>query len=84
MTQSVVTVPRWDRNAQPQSHSCWLGSGKSALILILTIFGVLVCTGGAQVDPNAGILPFSTHVGGQYDMIDPATGNILLTIPIIN
>ena len=36
----------------------------------------------AQSDPAAGILPFSTHAGGQFDSIDLATGNIMLNIPV--
>jgi hypothetical protein len=36
----------------------------------------------AQTDPAAGIPPFSTQVGGTYDLVNPATGNILLTIPV--
>lgn len=38
----------------------------------------------AQTDPNAGILPFSTHVSGQYDTFDPSSGNIMLTIPVLS
>lgn len=36
----------------------------------------------AQTDPAAGILPFSTQVGGPIDSIDLATSNITLQIPI--
>jgi RHS repeat-associated protein len=36
----------------------------------------------AQTDPAAGILPFSTQVGGPIDSVDLATGSITLQIPI--
>jgi RHS repeat-associated protein len=49
-------------------------------VCIFLVCSTSVCN--AQVDPAAGVLPFSTHVGGQYDSIDPATGNIMLTIPV--
>jgi len=42
----------------------------------------LIAAGTAQTDPAAGILPFSTHVGGTYDSIDLATSAILIDIPV--
>jgi len=36
----------------------------------------------SQSDPAAGILPFSTQVGGPYDSIDLATSNISLQMPV--
>jgi RHS repeat-associated protein len=37
-----------------------------------------------QTDPSAGILPFSVNTGGQYDSLNPATGNVMFTIPVIS
>ena len=42
----------------------------------------MIAAGTAQTDPAAGILPFSTHVGGTYDSIDLATSAILIDIPV--
>ena len=47
------------------------------------LFLLMLGTAMGQLDPSAGIQPFSTQVGGQYDSIDLATSNISLTIPII-
>lgn len=58
--------------------------GWSVVVLICTIVIALQQTVQAQTDPSAGILPFSTHVVGQYDTFDPSSGNIMLTIPIVN
>jgi hypothetical protein len=58
--------------------------GWSVVVLICTIVIALQQTVQAQTDPNAGILPFSTHVSGQYDTLDPSSGNIMLTIPVIS
>jgi len=52
----------------------------SVLLLLLVLVGI----GVAQSDPAAGIIPFSTRVGGVYDSVDLATGNIVVKIPIIN
>ena len=51
------------------------------LFLALSVLS-LAGPGLAQTDPAAGILPFSTLAGGQYDSIDLATSNILIIIPI--
>jgi len=42
----------------------------------------LIAAASAQTDPAGGILPFSTHVGGQYDSIDLASSNVTLNIPV--
>ncbi len=52
------------------------------LVLFMLVLLPLAEVGRAQTDSAAGILPFSTHVGGQYDSIDLATSNILITIPV--
>lgn len=53
------------------------GIAAPALVLITCL---TVCS--AQNDPSAGSPALSTHYGGQYDSVDPATGNILVTIPV--
>jgi hypothetical protein len=58
-------------------------AGWSAMLLIAALCGTSQLIYG-QTDPNAGILPFSTHLFGQYDTFDPSSGNIMLTIPIVN
>src|SRR5579863_2275852 len=56
---------------------------KTALLAsVLCLFCVAIAT--AQTDPAAGILPFSTQVGGPYDFIDLATSNISAQIPVRN
>ena len=47
-----------------------------SLVLAFVSFSV------AQSDPAAGLIPFSTHAGGQVDSLDLATGNVTITIPI--
>jgi RHS repeat-associated protein len=47
------------------------------------LFASFVSVAAAQLDPSAGIQPFSTQVGGQYDSINLASSNISLAIPII-
>jgi RHS repeat-associated protein len=53
----------------------WLSLG---LILVFLLIGVAF----PQSAPGAGIQPFSTQIGGQYDSIDLAASNILIQIPI--
>jgi len=53
---------------------------KSAALVVLLVAAVSTLI--AQTDPASGILPFSTQVGGQYDSVDLATGNILIRIPV--
>ena len=53
-------------------------------VVLFSLLIFIVTAAGAQSDPALGILPFSTHVDGQYDSIDPATGNIVLSIPIMS
>lgn len=36
----------------------------------------------AQSDPTAGVTPFSTQLGGVYDVVDAATSRVLVTIPV--
>jgi hypothetical protein len=36
----------------------------------------------SQTNPVAGNLPFATQVGGPYDFLDLATGNVLITVPV--
>jgi RHS repeat-associated protein len=52
----------------------------------IQLFSILILSlvAAAQSDPAAGIQPFSTQVGGQYDSIDLASSNINLIIPILN
>jgi RHS repeat-associated protein len=33
-------------------------------------------------DPAAGNIPFATQIGGTYDVVDLATSNILVTVPV--
>lgn len=56
------------------------------LLITLTMISIALLHQGAncQTDPSAGILPFSINTGGQYDSIDPATGNIMVTIPVMS
>jgi RHS repeat-associated protein len=58
-----------------QSHA-------AAILAFVFLFVVGAVVAHAQ-DSNAGVLPFSTHVGGQYDSIDLASDNILVTIPVL-
>lgn len=50
--------------------------GLSLVSLFLCAFSL------AQSDPAAGVLPFSTQIGGPIDSIDLATSNISLQIPV--
>ena len=54
----------------------------SSLFAILALFAFVPSQIAAQSDPAAGILPFSTHVGGPIDSVDLATGSILFKIPV--
>ena len=55
-----------------------------SVLTLLLITSVLGQTSLGQVDTTAGIMPFSVNLGGQYDSFNPATGNIMVTIPIIS
>jgi RHS repeat-associated protein len=61
-------------------------SQKSAWVAVLISAIVLTLSqrSQSQTDPNAGILPFSTHLGGQYDSVDTYSGNVTLTIPLMS
>src|ERR1700679_1209656 len=54
-------------------------------ILTGILVALLICgrIALAQPDPVAGVLPFSTHQVGNYDSIDASSGNIMITIPIL-
>jgi len=56
----------------------------SVAVLMCTIILAAPQLIQAQGDPAAGIQPFSVQAGGQYDAIDPGSGNIMLTIPVLN
>ena len=60
------------------------GYFRMVLDCLRVLFPCLVCGIALGQDPAAGILPFSTQVGGQYDSIDLASSNINLIIPILN
>jgi len=51
---------------------------------LLTVVLLAVPISFAQIDLAAGILPFSTQVGGAVDSVDLATGNIFINIPVRN
>jgi hypothetical protein len=59
---------------------------ESVLLLAWSVFLLLgpANLSYAQVDPAAGVHPFYTYVGGQYDTIDPASANVLVTIPVLS
>lgn len=83
-THAVYLVSSW----------CRAISNRSLIrrIHLLLLFWVTLMVGLPQMalcqtggpDPTAGILSFSTHEGGQYDTIDPASGNITISIPIMS
>ena len=51
-----------------------------AVLAVSLVF--LVGTGLAQYNPGAGIPVFSTQIGGQYDSVNLANGNVLITLPV--
>jgi len=57
---------------------------KPTVIHTFLLLHLLFGAASAQTDPAAGILPYSTHVGGPIDSLDLATGNIVITIPVRN
>jgi len=57
---------------------------KSRRFILPVILIFSFAASSAAQDPASGIQRFSTQLGGQYDSIDPATGNIMLTIPVMS
>jgi RHS repeat-associated protein len=57
-------------------------AAQRSLVLLVLCFSTLISAANAQVDPAAGIVPFSTRVGGPYDSLDLASDNITVNIPL--
>ena len=54
------------------------GKPTLAVLFVFTLMSAAV----AQIDPAAGVIPFSTQAVGAYDSIDLASSNILITVPV--
>jgi len=56
---------------------------KSTLLLCATFLSMsLALAQSGPDDPGAGLLPFSTQVGGANESVDLATSNVFVTIPL--
>jgi RHS repeat-associated protein len=71
------------------AFGCNLFTAKCEKLLaaVCTVLALCLALGGqacAQDDPDAGISPFSTQLGGAYDSVNVANGNINLAVPIRN
>jgi RHS repeat-associated protein len=86
MARLDVAVPVSSCVASNRQYNFLLALLKAvkAVALALLLLPALLGTGWSQINPAAGIQPFSTHVTGIYDSVDLATGNILVQIPVRN
>src|SRR5579862_9029823 len=52
-------------------------------MVVVSLFLLIAATAFAQGpdDPGAGLLPFSTQVGGAHESVDLATSNVFVNIP---
>jgi hypothetical protein len=57
--------------------------GSLAIVLSLVLIQTAVAQ-TTQNDPAAGLVPFSTHLGSAFDSVDPASSNVMVTIPIMS
>lgn len=64
----------------PEPHS--YGFIQIGLFLPFLLAFALANAAIAQSDPAAGIIPYTTELGGPYDYVNPATSNIILVIPV--
>jgi len=78
----VVSSRSSVRPSELRSSFRTLLSPAMAVWSLAAILFFLVGAASAQSDPVAGLIPFSTHVGGPIDSIDLATGNIMLNVPV--
>jgi len=53
-----------------------------SLTIVLPLVSLGTATAQTQTDPAAGVVPFSTRAGSAYDSVDPATSNVMVTIPV--
>lgn len=67
----------------PNHQRSFVSSPRVRVVVFgLLLLPFLVGRASSQIDPAAGILPFSTQVSGPIDSVDIATGNIMIKIPV--